>query len=70
MSAHRCYTQSQVLDLLQLTRGAFYKAKRAGRLPMLEELKPRIGRPRYRADLVDRWIAGQFTGPRTFRKAG
>lgn len=29
-------------------------------MPFLEELLPRMGAPRYRADLVDRYLAGQW----------
>ena len=70
MSAHRCYTITQVCEILQLSRRGFYAAKAAGKLPMLEELRPRIGGPRYRADLLDRWLSNTFVGPRSFRKAG
>ena len=57
----RCYTVADVLRLLQLTLTTYKRLKAAGQLPMLEELRPRIGRrPRYRADLVDRYLAGQW----------
>lgn len=70
MSAPRCYTLAQVLDLLQLPRRSFYDLKAQGALPFLEELKPRVGRLiRYRADLVDRYLAGQWTVPRAFRRS-
>jgi len=62
MSA-RCYTVTQLLgpDLLNLPRATFYALKAAGQLPMLEELRPRIGRrARFRADLVDRYLAGEW----------
>lgn len=63
----RCYTIAQVLDRLQLSRTTFFKMRRAHQLPFLEELKPRIGRhPRYRADLVDRYLEGQWGQPRSF----
>lgn len=68
MSA-RCYTVAQLLgvDLLNMPRRTFFTLKKAGRLPFLEELKPRIGRRlRYRADLVDRYLAGQWGQPRSF----
>lgn len=66
MSA-RCYTVGQLLDLLTLSRASFFALKKAGRLPFLEELRPRIGRrARYRADLVDRYLAGQWGQPRSF----
>jgi len=67
MSGHRCYTVAQLLQLLTLPRRTFFTLKKAGRLPFLEELKPRIGRrARYRADLVDRYLAGQWGQPRSF----
>lgn len=66
----RCYTIAELLARLQLGRRTFYTLKLRGQLPFLEELKPRIGRrPRYRADLVDRYLAGQWGGPRAFRKS-
>jgi hypothetical protein len=69
MSA-RCYTTAQLLDILDMPRRTFFTLKAAGKLPFLEELKPRIGRrARFRADLVDRWLANQWTA-RSFRKVG
>lgn len=60
MSA-RCYTVAQLLDILTLPRRTFFTLKKAGRLPFLEELRPRIGRRiRYRADLVDRYLSGEW----------
>jgi hypothetical protein len=57
----RCYTIAQLLDVLALPRRSFFTLKAAGKLPFLEELRPRIGRrARFRADLVDRWVAGQW----------
>jgi len=63
MSAHRCYTIKQLLsvELLNMPRRTFYTLKAQQRLPFLEELKPRIGRRvRFRADLVDRYLAGEW----------
>jgi excisionase family DNA binding protein len=73
-----CYTVAEVCELLQLAPSSFYEARAAGRLPFLEELRPRIGKKiRYRADLVDRYLAGAWKpapvavpGRRYFRKAG
>jgi len=57
----RCYTVPQLLVLLQMPRPTFLTLRRKGRLPFLEELRPRLGKhPRYRADLVDRYLAGQW----------
>ena len=50
MSAPRCYTIPQILELLQIHRRTFFAQRKLGHLPFLEELRPRIGRrPRYRA---------------------
>lgn len=58
----RCYTLAQVRAILQLSRSHFDRLHKAGQLPMLEELRPRMGTARrYRADLVDRWVANQFS---------
>lgn len=65
----RCYTVAQLLELLTLPRSTFFDLKARGALPFLEELRPRIGRSaRYRADLVDRYLAGQWNGPKAFRR--
>jgi hypothetical protein len=48
-----------------LPRTTFFTLKAAHKLPFLEELKPRIGRcARYRADLVDRYLANEWGRPR------
>jgi hypothetical protein len=66
----RCYTVPQLLELLQLPQRTFTTLKKAGKLPFLEELRPRIGRrARYRAEPVDRYLAGQWGGPRAFRRS-
>jgi len=67
MSAHRAYTRKEVCEKLAIPRRTFYDHLKNGQLPMLEELKPRIGRVvRYRADLVDRYLDGQFGQSRSF----
>jgi hypothetical protein len=59
-----------VREKLQLPRRTFFKLKKAGQLPMLEELRPRIGRTtRYRADLIDRYLEGRFQVVRSFSRA-
>jgi hypothetical protein len=69
MTSPRCYTLADVLERLQLPRRTFFTLRRAGKLPFLEELTPRLGRrPRFRADLVDRYLAGQWGGPRAFTR--
>jgi hypothetical protein len=66
----RCYTAAQIMALVQLPRRSFYDLKRQGKLPFLEELQPRLGgRIRYRADLVDRYLAGQWGQARSFRRS-
>jgi hypothetical protein len=74
MSPHRCYTIAQVCAELKMTRRTFFTLRRTGQLPFLEELRPRAGRiVRYRADLIDRYLDGQWGQPRSFashRRAG
>lgn len=66
MSPARCYTVAQLLDLLHMPRATFFHLHKTHRLPFLEELQPRLGRAvRYRADLVDRYLAGQWGQPRS-----
>ncbi|HWK10852.1 MAG TPA: helix-turn-helix domain-containing protein [Vicinamibacterales bacterium] len=65
----RCYTVADVCGLLKVSRRTFFYQRQHGKLPFLEELRPRIGRPRYRADLVDRYLAGQWIGPRPMRRS-
>ena len=60
----RCYTRAQVCEKLQIARASFFDLKRRGQLPCVEECRPRIGRlARYRADLIDRWVANQWQLP-------
>jgi len=64
MSDARCYTVAQVCEKIQVPRASFYLLRAQGRLPFLEELKPRLGRiARYRADLVDRYLTGEYKAP-------
>jgi len=66
--SHRAYTVAQLLDALELPRSTFFHLRAKGELPFLEELTPRLGRVvRYRADLVDRYLAGQWGQSRSFR---
>jgi hypothetical protein len=65
-----CYTLDQVIEKMQMPRRTFFTLKKAGLLPWVEEIRPRAGRRiRYRKDLLDRYIAGQFRGPRAIGKA-
>jgi hypothetical protein len=70
MSDARCYTVPDLITKLQIPRASFYALKAQGRLPFLEELKPRLGRiRRYRADLVDRYLNGEYKAPlRKFKR--
>lgn len=66
MSTPRCYTRAQVCEKLALPRSSFFMLKATGKLPFLEELRPRIGRrARFRADLVDRYLSNQFNRQRS-----
>jgi len=61
MSESRCYTVPELLKKLQMSKTTFTTLKRKGKLPFLEELRPRLGRRvRYRADLVDRYLNGEW----------
>ncbi len=67
MSLKRAYTIVEVCAVLASPRRSFFHLRKAGQLPMCQELKPRIGRVvRYRADLVDRYAAGEWGLPRSF----
>jgi hypothetical protein len=48
MTDVRCYTVPDLLIKLQLAKTTFHTLRRAGR------------RPRYRADLVDRYLRGEW----------
>lgn len=72
MSELRCYLIRDILRLLTMNRKTFDRLRAAGKLPMLEELRPRLGgQPRYRAELIDKYLAGQW-GKTAFgrRRAG
>lgn len=60
-----CYTARDIQQRLGMSRTTFNDLKRAGKLPFLEELQPRLGGViRYRADLVDRYLRGEWQRPR------
>jgi hypothetical protein len=64
-----CYTAREIQQRHKMSRTTFNDLKRAGKLPFLEELKPRLGGViRYRADLVERYLAGQWGQPRLLRR--
>jgi len=57
----RCYRVPEILEKLQVSERSFYRMRMLGQLPFLEELSPRLGRlRRYRADLIDAYLAGRF----------
>jgi len=59
-----CYTAAEIQQRLKMGRATFHRLRHEGKLPFLEELKPRLGRVvRYRADLVDTYLAGQWQQP-------
>lgn len=63
----RCYTVPELLEKLQMPKRTFTELRAAGKLPFLEELLPRLGRSaRYRADLIDRYLRGEWGQPRAF----
>jgi len=69
----RCYTAVELPGLLKMPRATFFQLWKAGQLPFLEELKPRLGRRvRFRADLIDRYLAGEWGRARVVptRRAG
>jgi predicted DNA-binding transcriptional regulator AlpA len=69
MTNTRCYTIAQVMEKLQLSRSTFDRLRTRGQLPCVEELLPRLGgRPRFRADLIDRYLDNQFQQPQRFFK--
>lgn len=66
-SVPRAYTVAQICVLLQFNTRTFFRLRQKGQLPFLSELRPRLGRVvRYRADFVDRYLAGQWDQPRSF----
>ena len=65
MSYHRRgYTVGQLVHKLSITPSAFLYLK-AGKLPFLEELLPRLGHTvRYRAEPIDRYLANGWAASR------
>lgn len=67
MNEPRCYTRREALARLKMAPSTFTRLKGLGKLPCVVELLPRLGHcARYRADLIDRWLAGQWRTPRSF----
>jgi hypothetical protein len=62
------YTKIQLLDLLHLTARNFERLRKQGRLPFVEQIHPQISSHTklFRADLVDRYLAGEWGQPRHF----
>ena len=70
MTEARCYTVPEILEKLHMPNSTFKRLKAVGRLPFLEELRPRLGRrARYRADLIDRYLEGRWQQPRAFARS-
>lgn len=64
----RAYTIAQICELASMPRRTFFHLRAKGELPFLTELLPRLGHVvRYRADLVDRYLAGEWGQSRAFR---
>jgi hypothetical protein len=64
MSPDRVYTIAEIRTLLKVSPTTFKRMRRDGALPFLEELRPRLGRSvRYRAEPVDRYLAGAWGRP-------
>lgn len=58
---HRAYTVAEIRERIPMSKATFFRLRRLGQLPFLEEIKPRLGRlVRYRADLVDRFLANDW----------
>lgn len=57
--ARRCYSAAQIIGFLGISERTFFRLKRRGKLPFLEVLRVG-GSVRYRADLVDRFLAGEW----------
>jgi hypothetical protein len=61
MPDRRFYKTADLLLKLDMSYRTFKRLNKTGKLPFLEELKPRLGQEaRWRADLVDRYLAGQW----------
>lgn len=67
----RAYTVPQILEKLgDMPVTTFRDLRRQGKMPFLEEILPRLGKhPRYRSDLVDRYLAGEWRRPQIVRSA-
>jgi len=64
----QCYTIAQICERLSMARRTFFELRKRNALPWLEEIRPRAGRiVRYRADLVDRYLAGEWRAARGTR---
>ncbi len=60
----RLYTAPEVRALLKMPLRTWYRALAQGDLPFLEELQPRTRPRRYKAEPIDRYLAGQWGAPR------
>jgi hypothetical protein len=66
----RCYSRAEVIELLHLKPRTFDRLKAKGALPFVEEVKPSMGPKHklYRADLLDRYLAGEWGTSRYLSK--
>jgi predicted DNA-binding transcriptional regulator AlpA len=73
LPTRRCYSAAEIIAFLGISESGFFKLKKRNKLPFLQELKPRLSARaiRYRADLVDRYLAGEWesTGRHFFGSA-
>lgn len=69
-SSQRCYLINDICRELKMSRRTFFMLRKAGKLPFLEELKPRLGsRERFRAEPIDRFLNGQWGQSKHFASA-
>jgi Helix-turn-helix domain len=70
MTEIRCYTVAEVREKLRMPKNTFLRLRAEGKLPFLEELRPRLGRIiRYRAKPIDDYLTGQWGQSRFFGSA-
>ena len=62
------YLTAELLTKLEMSRSTFDDLRKRGKLPFIEEIKPRIGRKiRWRREPVDRYLASNWR-PETQRE--
>ncbi len=58
-ASRQLLTAREVQQILKIRRDTFYRALRAGRVPAPIRLTGATGHPRWRADVIDAWLASQ-----------